>query len=161
MNLKEFFILNLKYMKSDFEQSSNYDRIINDANQKPKNMVNLRNRIDEYSPAELSCQNAISQIEKMGSDVRLTNAQIKLQEAKDLLADYIIENKLTYTPKAGKDEDAIALLKKFIIEQKELAMKEYANNDKFPELSAGYAAENMAYGLILKKIDELYKQENK
>lgn len=57
-------------------------------------MTNLRNRLDLYLPAEMAIHNAVQEIETMGADVRLTNAQILLQQAKDLVAEFIIEKNI-------------------------------------------------------------------
>lgn len=48
-----------------------------------------RNRLDLMSPAEFAIYNAMVELEKAGADRRLTAASIKLQEAKNLVADYI------------------------------------------------------------------------
>lgn len=48
-----------------------------------------RSRLDLCEPAELAIYNAMQEVEKMGADVKLTEAVIKLQEAKELVADYI------------------------------------------------------------------------
>lgn len=57
-------------------------------------MTNLRNRLDLYLPAEMAIHDAIQEIETMGADARLTNAQILLQQAKDLVAEFIIEKNI-------------------------------------------------------------------
>jgi hypothetical protein len=54
-------------------------------------MINRRNRVDLYSEAELAIRNATLEVEKIGADIRLTNAVILLGKAKDLVADYIDE----------------------------------------------------------------------
>ena len=48
-----------------------------------------RRRIDLASPVEQKIRAAMAEVESLGADVRLTNAAIKLEEAKDLVADYI------------------------------------------------------------------------
>ena len=48
-----------------------------------------RNRIDLNTKAELAVSNAIKEVEEVGADVSLTNAVIKLMEAKTLLSNYI------------------------------------------------------------------------
>jgi hypothetical protein len=48
-----------------------------------------RIRLDLNVPAELAIYNAIQEVEKLAPDVRLTNAVIKLAEAKELVADFI------------------------------------------------------------------------
>lgn len=48
-----------------------------------------RIRLDLMTPAELAIYNATQEVEKIGADVRLTHAVIKLQEARELVADFI------------------------------------------------------------------------
>lgn len=48
-----------------------------------------RNQLDKCSPVELLIYTTITKVEKMESDVRLTNAIIKLNEARNWIADYI------------------------------------------------------------------------
>jgi hypothetical protein len=48
-----------------------------------------RSRKDLMWPSELAITDAIYEVEKMGADIRLTNAEIKLMEARNLIADYI------------------------------------------------------------------------
>lgn len=50
-----------------------------------------RCRIDLNIPAELKIREAGDAIEKLGCDVRLTDAVIKLQEARELVADWAEE----------------------------------------------------------------------
>jgi len=52
------------------------------------NEVPRKNRIDLNIPAELAIRNAMTEVEKAGAAVQLTNAIIKLQEAFDLVADW-------------------------------------------------------------------------
>lgn len=62
--------------------------------------VPRRIRLDLLTPAERVILEAIEVIEhQMGNDERLTIAQRKLQEAKDLVADYVDEelSKVTHT----------------------------------------------------------------
>lgn len=47
-----------------------------------------RSVVEEMTPVEKLIFDTIGEIEKLGADVRLTNAQIKLQEAKDLIGDF-------------------------------------------------------------------------
>ncbi len=54
-----------------------------------KNEVPRRIRLDLNEPAELAIYEAMMAVEKMPGDIRLTHAGIKLQEAKNLVADYI------------------------------------------------------------------------
>jgi hypothetical protein len=48
-----------------------------------------RNRLDLNTPVELAIYNAMQEVENIGVDTRLTDAVIKLQEAKDLVADFV------------------------------------------------------------------------
>lgn len=45
--------------------------------------------VEKMEPAESAIQKAIDEVEEMGADVKLTDAVIKLMEAKDLVSDYI------------------------------------------------------------------------
>lgn len=51
--------------------------------------TNRRNRIDLMKPAELAIFNAMQEIEKIGADPKLTDAQMFLTKAKDLVSDFI------------------------------------------------------------------------
>ena len=53
-----------------------------------ENLVPRKSRLDLNTPAELAIRNAMTEVEKIGAAVQLTNAIIKLQEAFDLVADY-------------------------------------------------------------------------
>lgn len=53
--------------------------------------ISRRNVVDEMVKPELLIHDAIGEIENLGADERLTNAQIKLQEGMDLLSDFIDE----------------------------------------------------------------------
>ena len=48
-----------------------------------------RNQLDKCTPAELAIYKAIEEVEKAGADVKLTDAIIKLQEAIELVADFV------------------------------------------------------------------------
>lgn len=50
-----------------------------------------RIRLDLNEAAELAIHNAIVEVEKLPADVRLTQAVIKLSEAKSLVSDFIDE----------------------------------------------------------------------
>lgn len=50
---------------------------------------NRRNRLDLNTPAELAIYNAMGEVEKIGAEERLTNALIKLKEAKELVANFV------------------------------------------------------------------------
>ena len=54
-----------------------------------ENTIPRRSRLDLNEPAELAIYEAMLAVEKMPGDVRLTHAVIKLQEAKNLVADFI------------------------------------------------------------------------
>ena len=53
--------------------------------------VPRKGRVDLYEPAELAIRNAMLEVEKMPADVRLTDAVILLQQAKDKVSDFIDE----------------------------------------------------------------------
>ncbi len=57
-----------------------------------KNEIPRRIRLDLNTPAELAIYNAMQEVEKVGADVKLTEAIILLGKAKDLVADYVDEN---------------------------------------------------------------------
>ena len=48
-----------------------------------------RNDLQRLKPAELAIYNAMQMVEEMSCDTRLTDVQIKLDEARNLLANYI------------------------------------------------------------------------
>ena len=48
-----------------------------------------RHRIDLMTQAELAIHNAMDEVEKIGADVKLTDAIISLQKAKDLVSDFL------------------------------------------------------------------------
>lgn len=48
-----------------------------------------RNQLDKCVPAELAIYNAMQEVEKVGADVKLTDAITKLREALNLVADFI------------------------------------------------------------------------
>lgn len=56
---------------------------------KTEHEYSRRTRLDLMSPAEVAIYNAMLEVEKAGADRRLTMASIKLQEAKNFVADYI------------------------------------------------------------------------
>lgn len=53
-----------------------------------------RIRIDLNEPVELAIRNAINEVEKVGADIKLTKAVCLLDEAKNLVSDFIDEQKL-------------------------------------------------------------------
>lgn len=54
-----------------------------------ENTIPRRSRLNLNVPAELAIYEAMLAVEKMPADIRLTHAGIKLQEAKNLVADFI------------------------------------------------------------------------
>lgn len=60
---------------------------------KDENGFPRRSRLDLCEPAEKILYDAMQEIEKLGADERLTNAVIKLAEARELVSDYIDEKK--------------------------------------------------------------------
>lgn len=56
-----------------------------------QNEIPRRSRLDLNTPAELAIFNTMQEVEKAGADVKLTLAVIKLQEARNLVADYVDE----------------------------------------------------------------------
>jgi hypothetical protein len=53
------------------------------------NEVPRRNRIDLFVPAEKAIFDAMQEVEKMEADVRLTDAVILLQKAREKVADFV------------------------------------------------------------------------
>lgn len=47
--------------------------------------------LNYMTSSELAITKAMGEVENLGADVRLTNAQIKLQEARSLVEEYIDE----------------------------------------------------------------------
>ena len=54
-----------------------------------KNEIPRRNRLDLNIPAEKAIHNAMQEVEKVGANVKLTEAITLLAKAKDLVADYV------------------------------------------------------------------------
>ena len=52
-----------------------------------------RMRLDLMTPAELSITNAMQEVEKIGANVKITDALIHLQKARDLISDFIDNEK--------------------------------------------------------------------
>lgn len=48
-----------------------------------------RIQLKKCTSAELAIYKAIEEVEKVGNNIKLTNAVIKLQEAKDLVSDFV------------------------------------------------------------------------
>jgi hypothetical protein len=55
------------------------------------NNIPRRNRLDLSEPAELAIRKSVDEVEKIGADVRLTEAVILLDKARELVADFIDE----------------------------------------------------------------------
>lgn len=72
----------LKTQKSTMEDNKNPIII---------NGIPRRQRMDKCVPAELAIYKAMEEIENIGADVRLTEAIIILNEARNLVADFIDE----------------------------------------------------------------------
>lgn len=51
-----------------------------------------RSRLDLNEPSELAIRNAIHEVEKMGADVKLTEAITLLSESLNLVSDFIDKN---------------------------------------------------------------------
>lgn len=69
---------------------------------KDENGIPRRIRLDLCEPAEKIIYDAIQEVEKLGADERLTNAVVKLSEAKELVSDYIDEIKTSEIPTANE-----------------------------------------------------------
>ncbi len=54
-----------------------------------------RIRLDLFTPAEKAIYDAAMEVEKVGADVKLTDAVILLQQARSLVADYVDQTNLT------------------------------------------------------------------
>lgn len=54
-----------------------------------ENTIPRRNQMDKCVPAELAIFNAIQEVEKLGADTSLTDAVVKLIQAKELVSNYI------------------------------------------------------------------------
>ena len=54
-----------------------------------------RIRLDLSEPAELAIRKAVDEVEKIGADVRLTKAVNLLDEARELVADFIDDQQNT------------------------------------------------------------------
>lgn len=67
------------------------------------NNISRRHRLDLMEPAELAIVNAVGEVEKMPADVRLTNAVILLEKARNLVADFI--DGIPKESSEGKGED--------------------------------------------------------
>lgn len=53
------------------------------------NGIPRRRRVDRMTAAEIACLNAVAAIEAAGADERLTRAQNLIQEAQELVADFV------------------------------------------------------------------------
>ncbi len=52
-------------------------------------LIPRRNKIYEFTPAETAIYNAVQEVEKAGADEKLTNAITLLNQARELVADYV------------------------------------------------------------------------
>lgn len=59
-----------------------------------ENKIPRRNRLDLNTPAELAVTNAVQEVERMGADVKLTEAVNLLAKAKEAISDYV-DNEIT------------------------------------------------------------------
>jgi hypothetical protein len=57
--------------------------------QSNKNSIPRRAQINKFAPTEMAIFKSIQEIEKLPADIRLTDAIILLQRAKDKVSDYI------------------------------------------------------------------------
>lgn len=53
------------------------------------NGFSRRQQLDKCTPCELAIYKAVEEVEKIGADVRLTDAITKLNEALNLVADFV------------------------------------------------------------------------
>lgn len=60
-------------------------------NMKVTDSIPRRIRLDLMVPAELAIYNAVQEVEKLGADTRLTEIVVMLDQAKDLVSDYVDE----------------------------------------------------------------------
>lgn len=51
-----------------------------------------RNMLNEMTPAERAIYDAVQEVEKIGADVRLTEAVVLLTKARELVADFVDDN---------------------------------------------------------------------
>ena len=54
-------------------------------------MISRRNTLTTCSPSELAIYKAMEEVEALGANVKLTDALVKLDEARNLVADIIDE----------------------------------------------------------------------
>lgn len=54
-----------------------------------ENAIPRRIRVDSFTPAERAIYDAVQAVEAAGADVRLTDAVVLLQAARDSVADYV------------------------------------------------------------------------
>lgn len=62
-----------------------------------------RNQLDKCVSAELAIDKAITEVEYLGADLKLTDAIMKLQEARELVSDYVDETNPKPISKEEKD----------------------------------------------------------
>lgn len=71
-----------------------------------------RNRLDLNTPAEKAIYDAMQEVEKVGADVRLTEAVILLSKARELIADFVdkvepVKDKYSYVKDDGREHCTI------------------------------------------------------
>jgi len=84
--------------------------------EKQQEIIPRRNRLDLFSPAELAIYKTVEEVEKTGADVRLTNAIIKLHEARALVADYVDEKPSESEPIGQMDEEWVWMIESILRE---------------------------------------------
>lgn len=94
-----------------------------------------RNRLDLNTPAEKAIYDAMQEVEKVGADVRLTEAVILLSKARDLIADYVdkvepVKDKYSYLKDSSREHCTI-----------------FKNNLTFGAVSTVKEAEYLCYAL--------------
>lgn len=56
------------------------------------NTIPRRNQLENLTESEIAIQKAINEVELLGCNSKLTDAVVKLSEAKNLVADFIDSN---------------------------------------------------------------------
>jgi len=79
----------LKKLSNDEITFSRMVEILNE--KKSETKIPRRIRLDLMTKVELMISNAMDEVEKMEADERLTTAGLKLQEAKNLVSDFVDE----------------------------------------------------------------------
>lgn len=117
--------------------------------------------IDLNKPAELAIRNAMLEIEKLPADVRLTDAIVKLDEARNLVADYVdslpIKSGSSVALPSGTSVQVIAMT-----EEEAIKFAEYAAIKRFNLIydllvSIGGADESDRYSFIHAHVKDKYE----